>query len=1158
MVFVVLALAGRAGPAAADWEVRRSSDQAARTEAERVLIERPGDVALARRLIRLAGKTGGAAVRASFQARATALGARFVDIAAYASVLEALGADDDAAAQFGRAAALRPDPIAFAGRARCLARAGRRAEALTAYDEALAHVTDARARRRILEDEIPLLDEHPDLERELTIRRELVDGAPRVEEALDRLVDVLARLGRPGEAADLIEARRARGGVLAFEDALRVAELRDAAGDGARAADVLAALIRRTPRAAEERLRIAWARAVGVARRRDALPALAATLARDPGPVELDVLGQIRDELGDLEGALEATRAAARTRPSAELGRRIITLLDRLGRDDEAVAVYEGLSRHATGDAQWSLELAERQLRRGRRRQAGDALDQTAARFRHNPEALAALAELAARWGEDARARAAWERVRALAPHDERGILGLGEMQFASGKRALARKTWSALRAQSRTAVAGHVRLGEVLLEHDLLDEALAEAEAARAAAPKQPGVHRLLAQILERQHHVDDAVREWEVVLGLAGGADGAAARREARTRILTILAHDGRGRLDERVRALAKRAHETPDDRETALFLAEAQQRLGDQASAIATLLGVLDRDAAKGADTRAVSSTDARTRDAAAEEAGESTADVTLALVRLLRASGQPDEAVRRLEQLAAQAPARAREAHVQIADLELARHDEADALAHAEEAARLGPGDGQALARIAAIQERAGDEAQAIDTYRRAFARDADATAGFALARLLERGGDLTGAAAVLGRVLETATDDELILEAGRRAVEVDEILGRLPDLEQALARIFAAGPRAPVYRRVYVDVLRRLLPPLYHASVEGGAPTAARARLAQHGLRPLLDLVADAEGLPDRDSVELLGMLGNKDAAPVLARLAAPATDPPRDDKASARQPFVKEAQLAAVIALGRLGDERGRDVLEKLVDAPEAGLRAAAVWALGRTGSERAAPAFTQALRDGRPDVAGLACLGLGRTRGGDAAGTLAAVATDVARPVDVRRAAITGLALAGDRTASPTLLALADSGDDALERAALLALGTLRDRRTLPALLSSARSCRALPVMTTPRPFWPSTCGPATRPCPTRRRLSRGHRSIWPRCWRGSSRILRVRTRPRSGATTLARCAPSSATLSPVRARDAKARWPRSTGARTGWASGPWFRASACCPRGL
>ena len=401
-------------------------------------------------------------------------------------------------------------------------------------------------------------------------------------------------MGGPAEAAALLEARDAPAGGRWFERGLRVAELRDAAGDGARATETLATLLARLPRADAERRRQAWTLAVAVARHLHPLPDLAAALARDPGPVEWDFLGQVRDELGDLEGALEAERRAAGTHPGPELGRRIAALLDRLGRDDEAVAVYEDLARRAGDDPSWALELVERELRRGRRKQGEAHFDRAAARFAGSPSAMIRLAELAGRWGEDERARAAWERVLRLAPRDEQALLGLGETQFAAGKRELALKTWRGLRGRA-AGVAGHLRLAEVLLEHDLLPEALAEAQEARAHAPKEARVHRLLAQILERQRQTDAAVREWEAALELSPGAGQAAERHEARARILALLARASRARLDERVRALEERVRLAPGDRETALFLAEAQQRLGNQAGAIATLRAILERDAA-----------------------------------------------------------------------------------------------------------------------------------------------------------------------------------------------------------------------------------------------------------------------------------------------------------------------------------------------------------------------------------------------------------------------------------------------------------------------------------------------------------------------------------------------------------------------------------
>ncbi len=210
-------------------------------------------------------------------------------------------------------------PGARASRARVTA-----PDALAAYEDALAHAPAPAERRRLLEAEVALLDSGA-LERELAIRRALAALEPRSEDAADRVVDVLERLGRPAEAADLPRgASHARGGAPGSSVA-----------SAPRSCATPRAMARARPRSSRpcsrpcraptsSAVRLVWMRALVVARHRDALPALAEALARAPGPVEWDVLGQVRDELGDLEGALEAERRAAGAHPGPALGRRIV------------------------------------------------------------------------------------------------------------------------------------------------------------------------------------------------------------------------------------------------------------------------------------------------------------------------------------------------------------------------------------------------------------------------------------------------------------------------------------------------------------------------------------------------------------------------------------------------------------------------------------------------------------------------------------------------------------------------------------------------------------------------------------------------------------------------------------------------------------------
>ena len=75
-----------------------------------------------------------------------------------------------------------------------------------------------------------------------------------------------------------------------------------------------AAKIAQIPPAATESRRAVWACARELARAQGTLGALADELAKAPEPIDWDLLGQIRDELGDLEGARAATEKAPGSR----------------------------------------------------------------------------------------------------------------------------------------------------------------------------------------------------------------------------------------------------------------------------------------------------------------------------------------------------------------------------------------------------------------------------------------------------------------------------------------------------------------------------------------------------------------------------------------------------------------------------------------------------------------------------------------------------------------------------------------------------------------------------------------------------------------------------------------------------------------------------
>ncbi|HXJ19583.1 MAG TPA: HEAT repeat domain-containing protein [Polyangia bacterium] len=1035
----LFALAARTANAA--WQVHGRSPEALLDAAVAELQRHPDDPTVARRAVQLAGRRGRAALAERLRVRAAARG-DYASRAAYAQAL--LAAEDfaTAAAAFDDALRVAPRaPAALAGRARALAAAGNTEAAARAYDRALAEERRPPARRRLIDGALASLPSRPagaDLDRAIALRRELAQLAPSDDRAAEALADLLERAGRTDEAATALEARVPAGHPAAkLSLALRAARLRAPSADprsSDRAAGTINALLRELPPTDTRRGEV-WTAARDVARTRGRLSELADTLAHAPGAgqahVELDLLGQVLEEMGDLDGALQATRRAHDLAPrDGAIGRRLVALLDRAGNAQEARTVEEELARRRPGDVDLATELADRQWRAGDRVAAGATLDHAMTRFAGEPAALERLAELAERWRDDRRAIRAWTLLDRREPDSEVAAIGLGEAQFQAGDRASARRTWAALRRRSASPAAGHLRFGEILLDHDMVNDARDEAEAAEAADPSRTEPHRLLARIAEREHQTDAATAEWEKVLsagqtpqaGLVSG--GAAARSEARARLLTLLSRQGRARLDAKIRELREQTRAHPDDLEGALFLADAEQRLGDVEGAIGTLHDIVDR--------------------AGPADGAQSTelVDAGFTLVRLLRRQGRLDEAQARLEALAHVAPGRAREAQLQNAELALTRFDRAGALAHARDAAA--GADAATLARVGEIREAAGDDAGAAEAYRGAMSVDGPPAAPLALARLLARQGDTTGAAAALELLLRATRDDASLADAGRRAISLQETLGRLPDLAESLARPDADGAGSPARRHALLDVLTRMPSP------RDAAEREAWARVGRLALRPLLEILSADEDVPDRQAILALGRLGNGDAAPALARIAGRALD-----KTARRTPEraafgAREAEQAALFALAQLGDPRGFDLLARAAEDASPLVRRVGLWGLGRIADPRGDAHLSRALEAPQVELQALACLGLAsRVNGANAmtgktAAMLARVAQDPGRDRLVRRAAIAALGRSGAWGVDP-LMAILDAEDAELARTAALALGATHDPRVPAALTRRA-----------------------------------------------------------------------------------------------------------------
>ena len=301
-----------------------------------------------------------------------------------------------------------------------------------------------------------------------------------------------------------------------------------------------------------------------------------------------------------------------------------------------------------------------------------------------------------------------------------------------------------------------------------------------------------------------------------------------------------------------LKDRARRHPEDRETALFLAELQLRLQEPAAAVETLTATAEKSP----------------RDA----------EVVLMLVRLLRQARQTERALTWLGRLAAELPARAPEALLQVAGLRLDRYEDEAAFTAARQAVALAAGSSEVALRAAEMAERAGRTEEARAFLASALrASPANTRVALAASRLEVR----------QGRAAARAGHPGARAGGGRSRGPRGSADGADPPGRHARGRHRAAGPGASdradleasavaseQERALIVQQARR-----NQRRVRSVADRRRSARtsvnLSSLAVREIGQQIDEGQRPPDVADVELLGKLGNRDALPRFLRLAQP-------------------------------------------------------------------------------------------------------------------------------------------------------------------------------------------------------------------------------------------------------------------------------------------
>ena len=1004
------ALGGLALPTAArgdDWQVTRSEfDPRLLGQLKEQLRRRPDDAALLRRLVGLYRKHSSVdKLAAELVAQAERSGSGS-DLFLAAQIERERGKSDEAARLLERAMKAGGSAVdAVKGSLLLSEWAQKRtppdyAEARKQLERALAALPASDARRKaVLRRQVDLALGSGDMGAATQALGTLIESAQGSEAVALRRerAEALGRANKPAEA--LAEYKKLEpqlgDGVKRAEAQIRIGELCEATQDELGAMAAYRKGLSLLPQSHYLRREL-YDHLIALHRKRDELPTLLKQLEAD-FPVATrsfgawEMLGRLYDERGDTAAATTAYRAALRKDPhSIDVRRRLLAILERSGVTPEVLAEYEQLINYAPGDSRAYLELAERQHKLGQRDKALATLRRAAQRFQGDPSLHSALADIYQRWGEAQLALTESELLIRLDPREESYVINLGEMYWARGRKDKAEEVWRRLLTLNPNRAVGQARLADVYAEHNKMPEALDLYQKAVRAEPNNLQLRRGLAQATERMNRPREAVQLWEQIYFAARAPSERLLRLEARQHLAALIGKETRllasiYSWQRRFQAqMAQPAQPEKPGQPTqpgppgpAPGAASPPGSTGGDPAQSGELLalGLLLSDVSLQAG-RLGEAESVLVRLRARFPDGPMLAEVLLALVPVYRYQRKLDEAIAALKQAATLLPDRRRELYAQLAELSMQSYRDDEAIKYAEQAVA----DAQGELRLGELLERKDDVPRAMAAYKRAIEQDPRLfRAHMALGRLHLQRGELAEAAALYRDVVRRTPQEELIFEAGKKAIDLHEYLGTLGELLRELLPLSYASLPKPAYRKLLLLLFERYATPLVSLARAGDAAAQAElVRLGQSGLKPLTETLGDGELGEQRVAVALLGEMKNPSAAPALLALVSPPGTPgagsePRVVLGSAAMAALPRAtdmdlRVDALLAAARLEDPHSLRGLAQLVQSREKQLRLAALYGLVRLADKLDKPevaVLEQALSDPSPAVRIVAALGL-------------------------------------------------------------------------------------------------------------------------------------------------------------------------------------------------
>ena len=672
-------------------------------------------------------------------------------------------------------------------------------------------------------------------------------------------------------------------------------------------------------------------RIIGIYRRQNNLDGLVKYYEeswRSPDFDQLMILSRLYEELGDFTKASEYIDKAVKKSPkNADARLRQIQMLEREGDIEGVIKAYEKLVKALPSKAQYRFDLANLLYRSQRKDEALDVLDAIGKAFSKDADVHLKLADKYISWDAKEKALKEYQFLVKLEPKEPGHLERLGEYYFQTGEREKGLKTWVKVLDIISDKAEGHATLGRIYIDHAMVDEAIEQFTKATEAAPDNLRIKRSFAEVYERARRFNDSVELWEEILK----GDDTMLRREARQHIISI--YDQQGTLRANLYQYERQFESTPPDIEAGFFLSEAYLKLKELEEAAKVLESILEK------------------------QPGD--LEAMLALEKTYTSAGQLEKAIDLLQQLAEADSLRARVYYQKIAEHYLTMGDTKSAETWMVETLKVNANDARSHAKLGDVYRKRGDLDKAAESYLEAI--DVDPRAYdlyFVLAEIYIQLNKEDLADELYRQIVRQAIDETMIERAAGRAIDYNQYMGTLADLEKDFTPLLHKTPQRPVYGRILIELYEAMTMRLI-ATTRAGTPEAAeaaRAELKQIGkraIKPLLDALVADDGAMKTVALNMLGELGNPNAAMPLGLLL---DDPNR------------KTQTRAALAIARLNDPRSVATLEQALSTQyDRKVRELAAWGLGRVDAPEARQALIKLADTNFISLRSLAAIGLGR-----------------------------------------------------------------------------------------------------------------------------------------------------------------------------------------------